>query len=380
MKQTYSSALKINQHNLKMKLKRHGYLLFLLPVLIPFTGYLAAQHLGYDNLFAFATVIFTYLIIPVLDALIGKDPQNPMEQEVADMSQERWYSWLVASSVPIAILSLTGGLYLFHHWAELSAIGKLGLLLSFGVIHTGIMINSAHELIHKPSKLEQRMGGILLSMVCYPSFKIEHIRGHHVNVATPADHSTSRYGQTLYQFLPHALANNFRTGWQLEAQLLKRRNLPVISWHNELVRWYALTAAIAVCCTLAFGFSGLAFFLAQGLLAITLLETVNYLEHYGLERKLKENGRYERTTHQHSWNSNYLLTNLITFQLQRHSDHHANPQRRYQVLRHFDDSPQLPAGYAAMVLLAMIPPLWMRVMNPRVDRYYQHSEPHNDPG
>ncbi len=379
-----SHTIQINKVHLERELKRLGYLLFLLPALLPLIAWVLWQliHpisslpplLTQANLYAFLPLLVLYAVIPIADVLIGKDSNNPDEAEVTALSEQRYYRVLVYLTLPLSILSLVGGMYLFTHWSELTVIGKLGLIGSFGAIHAGIMINAGHELIHKSTRHEQRIGGILLSMALYPSFKIEHVRGHHVRVATPADHSTSKFGQTLYSFLAQALYNNVRTAWQLEAELLHKRGKPVLSWHNELVRWYLLVLVLAVTSFALFGLAGVVFFIAQGLVAITVLETVNYLEHYGLRRRQKANGRYERTNHQHSWNSNYLLSNLITFQLQRHSDHHANPQRRYQILRHFDDSPQLPAGYSAMIILALFPPLWMRVMNPRVKQYYANRE------
>lgn len=359
---------------LKKKLKRYGYALFLLPPFLPFAGYALAAHVGFPNLFAFTTVIFFYAVIPVLDLLIGKDPQNADNMEAQEMSGELYYRALLWLNVPVALLSLTGGIWLSVHWQTLNLWGYLGLALSFGTISTSIMINAAHELIHKSSRFERNLGGVLLCLTCYPGFKIEHLYGHHVHVATPKDQSTSCYGQSLYQFLPAVLARNFRIAWRLHCSQLQKRGLRIWSVHNELLRWYALVALIMASVTAAFGLWGLGFFIVQSLLAITLLETVNYLEHYGLQRRRNANGRYERTTHEHSWNSNYLLTNLMTFQLQRHSDHHAHPQRRYQVLRHFDDSPQLPAGYATMIMIAMIPPLWMKIMNPRVRRYYNRMD------
>lgn len=376
---SHSDLRQTNKDLLKKKLKQTGYILFLVPALLPLAGYamwtVAPSHgdlpalLSSASFYAWLPILTFYLLIPLADLLIGKDPTNPDETDVSALSQQRYYRILVLLTLPVATASLISGMWLFVNWSEPGLIGKLGLILSYGTLHSGIMINAGHELIHKNTRHEQRVGGILLSMVLYPGFKIEHIRGHHIHVATPLDHSTSRLGQSLYGFLAHALPNNIRTAWRLEAELLVKRSLPVLSWQNELVRWYALVCALALTSLLVFGAAGLLFFLAQGLVAIGVLETVNYLEHYGLQRRKLENGRYERTTHHHSWNSNYLLSNLLSFQLQRHSDHHANPQRRYQVLRHFDDSPQLPAGYSVMIMLAMIPPLWMRVMNPKVRRY-----------
>jgi len=170
-------------------------------------------------------------------------------------------------------------------------------------------------------------------------------------------------------------SGNVGAAWQLEQERLQRKGLGVFGPRNELLRGYAVSLVIAGLFFALFGSAGLVFFALQSLMAIVMLETVNYLEHYGLRRKQLPNGKYERTTHRHSWNSNYLLTNMLLFQLQRHSDHHEFPARRYQVLRHIDQSPQLPAGYATMMLLAWCPPLWRGVMDPRVQSYYEGEPP-----
>ena len=254
-----------------------------------------------------------------------------------------------------------------------SLVGSIGWIVSIGIVG-GLGINVAHELIHKDDKLETRAGGFLLSLVCYAGFKVEHLRGHHVHVSTPEDASSSRYNQSLYNFLPQAYMRNFLNAWKLEAERLQRKGHNALSWRNELIWWYSISALALTGFTIAFGWLGAVFFLGQSFIAFTLLEIVNYLEHYGLHRRKLENGRYERTGPEHSWNSNYFLTNVFLFHLQRHSDHHAWAKRRYQILRHHDVAPQLPAGYSAMIVLAMFPPLWRRVMNPRVEAYYEGEE------
>lgn len=212
---------------------------------------------------------------------------------------------------------------------------------------------------------------MLYASVNYATFKVEHIRGHHVHVSTPADASSSRYNQSLYSFVPQAVVRNFIAGWRLQKEYLARKGKSLWSFENELIWWYACSFVFGACFYAAFGWMGVAFYVAQGFIAGLTLEIINYIEHYGLHRRQLKNGRYESVTPAHSWNSNYLLTNLFLFQLQRHSDHHAYARRRYQVLRHYDDSPQLPAGYATMFVLAFFPPLWKRIMNPRVEAYYE---------
>lgn len=354
-------------------LKKYAYLLFAVPLTFPIISMALANHWGYPNLFAWGTVVLVFGLVPILDHLIGVDSSNPHEEtETPRLADERYYRNLTLACVPAygALIAWAG--WLFVH-QDLNTAGKIGWLLSVGTIG-GLAITVAHELIHKQGRLERSAGGVLLALVCYGGFKVEHVRGHHVHVSTPRDASSARFNQSVYQFLPHAFRHNFRNAWQLEFDRLRQQGRKPFSYHNELLWWYLLSTAILVAFTLTLGWLGALFFLGQSLVAVTLLEIVNYLEHYGLHRRLLPNGRYERTQPEHSWNSSYFLTNVILFHLQRHSDHHAYPRRRYQVLRHFDEVPQLPSGYAGMVLLALFPPLWRRVMNPRVRAYYAGEE------
>ena len=229
-----------------------------------------------------------------------------------------------------------------------------------------IGITYAHELIHKPTALERNAGGVLLSLVAYGGFKVEHVFGHHVDVATPRDTSTARLGQSAYAFLLRSLLLNPVRAWQLAGARLRARGLPAWHWRNEMYLWHGLTLLFAAGMMAWLGWAGLAFFALQALVAITLLELVNYIEHYGLLRRRRPDGSYERVTPRHSWNDSHHLSNLALLNLQRHSDHHAFAARRYQVLRHHDDAPQLPTGYASLVLLALLPPLWRHFMDPRV--------------
>jgi alkane 1-monooxygenase len=206
---------------------------------------------------------------------------------------------------------------------------------------------------------------VLLTSVGYPGFKVEHVRGHHLHVATPEDSSSARLDESVYAFVPRALWRNVRNAWRLEAQRLRARGHSPWSARNEMVRWYALWLLFMAAFAATGGVRALGFFLLQGVIAAATLEVINYVEHYGLERREVAPGRYERVTHHHSWNAPQRYTNWLLFNLQRHSDHHAVARRRYQALHHHDDSPQLPAGYATMFVLALAPPLWRKVMNPR---------------
>lgn len=323
------------------------------------------------DLWAWGLYFVVFGIIPLLDYLIGKDPSNPDEQEdVPRLMEEVSYRVFTLLMVPIWFYVLFWSADIFvnngYGW-----FGQLGWVISMGTLGGIIAINLGHELTHKDPKLENWAGGLLLASVTYAGFKVEHIRGHHVTVSTPEDASSARYNQSVYHFLPRALVRNFINAWRLEKAQLARKGKKFISVHNELIWWYGISLALAVTFGMIWGWMGVLYFFAQGLIAGLTLEVINYVEHYGLHRRVDENGKYERVTPAHSWNSNYLLTNLLLFQLQRHSDHHAYAKRRYQVLRHYEESPQLPGGYAAMYVLALIPPLWKKIVNPRVEAYYE---------
>ncbi|MET1077788.1 MAG: alkane 1-monooxygenase [Pseudomonas sp.] len=358
-----------------LALKKVGYWIWLVPVACVPLSYQLSVGSPHADAWAFLVLGVMFGLVPLLDLLVGRDPANPDEDiQVPRMEAQGYYRLLSLVAVPVLLGLLGWSAWAFAEHPGWSWLGRLGWVLSVGTVLGAIGITVAHELIHKDPALERAAGGLLLAAVCYAGFKIEHVRGHHVHVSTPEDASSSRYGQSLYHFLPRAYYHNLRNAWALEAQRLKRRGLPALHWRNELITWYLISLGLLVGFGLALGTLGALFFLGQAWVALTLLEIVNYVEHYGLHRRKLDNGRYERTTARHSWNSNFLLTNLFLFHLQRHSDHHAHAKRRYQVLRHCDESPQLPAGYAGMVVLALFPPLWRRVMDPRVLTYYSGEE------
>jgi len=225
----------------------------------------------------------------------------------------------------------------------------------------GIAIITAHELIHRTDKFENFMGGLMLAYFGYASFKVEHVKGHHVHVSTPGDASSSKLNQSVYAFIPQAIVRNLYNGYRLENERLKKLNLPWYSWENELLRYALLSLSFFSLACWVSGVIGGAFFIYQAITAVVLLEIINYIEHYGLERTKLENGRYERVTPLHSWNVRARATML---NLMRHSDHHAYPSRRYQILRHYEEAPQLPGDYGQMILLALRPRKWFKKINP----------------
>jgi alkane 1-monooxygenase len=362
-----------------LTVKKYGYFIFLMPLIMPALSFYWGHLSGYHDFFAFLTLLVVYALIPILDLLLGKDPVNPSEADVPSLSQEKFYRYLALSCLPLYFICLFSTGFLLVTWTELSIVGQIGFALSMGVVGGIIAINVGHELIHKNTKLEKVSGGLLYSLVSYAGFIVEHIYGHHVHVSTPDDASSSRYKQSLYNFLPKAYVGNFKNAWNIQKKRLNKKGLGLLSSKNELI-WYNL-ASVATACLMGLFFMllgsnfllGAGFFLIQSIVAFTLLEIINYIEHYGLHREKLSNGKYQRVNIEHSWNSNYFLTNMFLFQLQRHSDHHAYAARRYQVLRHHPESPQLPFGYATMFVIALVPPLWMAIMNPKVEAYYQHT-------
>ena len=310
-----------------------------------------------------------YVAIPLLDLVIGDDPSNAPEEAVAWLDQDRYYRWVTYLFLPCQFVSFGAAFWLMTRHGGLPVIDRLGIAVTIGMLN-GIAINTAHELGHKKEHLERWFARIALAPSGYGHFFIEHNRGHHVRVATPDDPASSRLGESFYRFWPRTVAGSVRNGWQLEKTRLRRMERSTWSLRNDVLNAWAMTVVLWAGLIVAFGVGIAPYLVLQAVLAFSLLEAVNYLEHYGLRRAQLPNGRYERVNPRHSWNNNHLTTNLFLYHLQRHSDHHANPTRRYQALRHFDESPQLPAGYAAMILLAYVPPLWRRVMDKRVLAHY----------
>nr|WP_324188636.1 alkane 1-monooxygenase [Nocardia flavorosea] len=312
--------------------------------------------------------LLVLVIIPLLDLLIGDDGSNPRDEDYETLSNDRYYRWCTYLFLPIQLLGLALAGYL---WSgdELDIVDKIGLAVTLGLV-SGIGINAAHELGHRVERLERWLAKIALAQSGYGHFFVEHNRGHHVRVATPEDPASARFGESLWEFLPRSVAGGFRSALRLERDRLRRTEAGWWSPHNHILQAWTMTVVLFGGLMLVFGWQILPYLLLQAVLGAGLLETVNYIEHYGLLRERRPNGRYRRCTARDSWNSDRLVTNIFLFHLQRHSDHHANPGRRYQTLRSSDEAPQLPAGYASMVVLAMIPPLWRRVMDKRVLAHY----------
>lgn len=347
--------------------KRYLWMLGALTITLPIVAAVSALATGWHPLW-WAGPFIVFTIIPLLDFLIGDDPENPPEDVVPTLEKQRYYRRIVYLATTVLYVSFAVSMWVLRTY-DLVWYDYIAFAFSVGVV-TGISINTAHELGHKTDGFERWLAKITLAPVAYGHFFVEHNRGHHVRVVTPADPASARYGESFWEFLPRTVVGSVKSAWALEKRRLEQQGHSVWSWRNEVLNAWAMTVVLWGVCIAFVGLKAVPFLIIQAVYGASLLEVVNYLEHYGLCRQQLPSGRYERCTPQHSWNSNHVVTNLFLYQLQRHADHHANPTRSFQALRHFEHSPQLPAGYAAMIMVAYVPPLWFRVMNPRVVAHY----------
>ncbi|SDX65353.1 alkane 1-monooxygenase [Marinobacter mobilis] len=308
-------------------------------------------------------------VIPALDRIIGDDQSNPPESAVSQLENDKYYGRIVKAFIPTQYAMTFLGAWLASR-KKTPMSDRIGIALTVGAVN-GIGINTAHELGHKGSRLDKLLAMAALAPTGYTHFVIEHNYGHHKRVATPEDPATSRMGESFWKFLPRTVVGGIKSAVEIEKARLARRGKGFWSRDNELLQGWAMTAGLFGAVTLTCGTRGLAFMTAQAAYGASLLEVINYLEHYGLKRQQDEDGKYERTKPEHSWNSNHIVTNLFLYQLQRHSDHHAHPTRSFQALRHFEDAPQLPGGYASMLLPAYIPSQWFELMDKRVIEHYK---------
>jgi alkane 1-monooxygenase len=347
--------------------KRYAWLLGLIVPLLPFIAWGLVRLTGSD-IFWFAGPMLVFGLFPLIDLLRGTDPSNPPDDVIRWLEQDRYYRFCTYAFLPLQYAGLVFACWLWAH-GGLSPLAAIALALTVAMV-SGIAINTAHELGHKRARLERWLSKVALAQSGYGHFYIEHNRGHHVRVATPEDPASARFGESFYAFLPRTVAGSLRSAWHLERVRLQRCGSRPLSVRNDILQAWAMSLLLFGALTAVFGTVVLPYLAIQAVLGFCLLEVVNYLEHYGLLRQRRDDGRYERTQPEHSWNSNNVASNLLLYHLQRHSDHHANPTRRYQALRHVEQAPQLPTGYAGMIILAAIPPLWRAIMDHRVLDHY----------
>lgn len=310
------------------------------------------------------TPLAVFLLLPVMDQLASHNLDNPSAEDEAGRATDWLYTLPLWLWVPLQLALLGWGMV---EAPQRSTLEFVALLVSTGLLNGGIGLTIAHELMHRTGRTHRALAEILVASVGYTHFCIEHVYGHHKHVATPLDPATSRLGEGLYRYLPRTLVGGLRSAIAIERSRAQRKGIRWYSPRHRLTRYAVTLLALWAGVGATLGLPALLFLLGQGAVAVFLLETINYVEHYGLQRRQLESGRYERVQPHHSWNANHRVTGYWLFNLQRHADHHAYASRPYHLLRTTDEGPQLPFGYPTMLLIALIPPLWRRVMDPRVE-------------
>jgi len=325
---------------------------------IPLTVWFSLNSSG---IAAFSTLLYVFGVVPLLELLFKPDHTNVSEVEAQILQKDRLYDWLLYLIVPVQ----WGFLIYFVSLAQTPAdpFSTIGHITAFGIMCGAFGINVAHELGHRKNKWEQLLSKTLLLSSLYMHFFIEHNRGHHKRVSTVEDPASARYGEHIYAFWLRSLWGSFHSAWHLEFKRLAKKGLPGVHWSNEMIWYQVLQLTILAILWWWFGIYAMLLFWSSAVVGILLLETVNYIEHYGLTRQQQQSGNYERVMPQHSWNSDHLIGRLLLFELSRHSDHHYKASKKYQVLKHHQDSPQMPTGYPGMMLLALFPPAWFNTMH-----------------
>lgn len=313
----------------------------------------------------FFTPIFAFVLMPIMELLLPVKTANLSEEEAISKDESRFFNFLLYFNVPL-VFSLV-----FWYLYSLSTVSYsnyelVGLTFSLGIVVGSNGINVAHELGHRKNQFEKTLGKLLLLPALYMHFYIEHNFGHHVHAATKEDPASAGYNQTVYSFWVQSMVHQYTSAWKLQNKLLKTGGHSFFSVKNDMF-WYVLfQLSYLMILFLVFGLQGMLLGIAIAVTGAVLLETINYIEHYGLRRNKKASGRYERVSEIHSWNSNHVLVRVMLYELTRHSDHHYRAHKKYQLLDYHDVSPQMPYGYPTSMVLSLVPPLWFSIMNKRI--------------
>ena len=340
---------------------------YLIAYTLPLSAF-AAIYLG--GIWSFAAIYLGFIVIPVVELLLPPSPDNHPESAEPERSRAKLFDYLLYLNVPL-VYTLVGYYLYTLQVGGLEGYEITGMTCSVGLILGTAGINVAHELGHRADRFERFLAKALLLPALYSHFIIEHNLGHHKHVATPKDPATSRRGELIYTFWFRSVIGGYLGAWKLEKNRLEKQGLSFWSLQNEMLRFTGLQLAYLAIVGLAFGWALVPFAIAVAVFGFLMLESVNYIEHYGLERRQLDSGRYERVGPQHSWNSDHELGRIFLYELTRHSDHHYKASRKYQILRHQDESPQLPTGYPGAIIVSLLPPLWFWMMDKRVARHNQ---------
>jgi alkane 1-monooxygenase len=337
---------------------------YLLAYSVPFFGLLGIY---FHGIWSYTVVIYVFVMIPILELILPIDSSNYSETEVERRLKNKLYNSLLYLNIPIVYGSLYFTFTLVKS-KELTYFELIGIILSLGIILGSNGINVAHELGHRKKLYERIFGKLLLIPSHYTHFFIEHNHGHHLHVSTTEDPSTAKYNQNLYSFWVQSVTGTYVKAWQIQNNLNRIENRSLFSLNNDMFWFTVIQLCYLTAIFFVFGLKVLLVALFSGIIGFLLLETINYIEHYGLQRKLLPSGRFERVTEKHSWNSNHVLGRIILYELTRHSDHHFKSSKEYQLLEHHEESPQLPYGYPASMVLSFIPPLWFALMNNKIPK------------
>ena len=332
---------------------------------LPLTVFIALMSYGWVS---YLPLLVFFGLVPLLELFFPPDSKNMDEHERVLAEKDSFYDYMLYLTVPVQVATLIFFLFQIQE-PGLNTTTFVGRILSMGLMCGVIGINVGHELGHRRPGLAHFLGEILMLTSLENHFIPYHNIGHHLNVATPKDPATARRNEPVYLFWFRSHFGSYVQAWQIEAARLAKKDISWLSWENKMVKYTFAQMLLLTVIYLLFGTLALGAFIAAAIVGIILLETVNYIEHYGLLRTQRENGRYERVQHHHSWNSDYVIGRIVLFELSRHSDHHFKASKHYQVLESVPSSPQMPTGYPGMMLFALIPPLWFSYMNRRIDQF-----------
>ena len=316
----------------------------------------------FRGIFSYTCVLYVFFFIPVVELFLPTRLSSFSEQESTSRLKDKFFDWLLYLNVPIVYLTLIYGLYLFAT-SDIQLYEYFGFILSLGILLATNAVNVAHELGHRKNKIDIFITRLLLLPCLYMHFTLEHNYGHHKNVATELDPATAKKGQSLYYFWITSVFGQYKNAWQIQIKLLKNKKVSFFSFENNLLLFFMCQGLYLTTVYVLLGGGALVLAFLVGLISFLFLETINYIEHYGLRRK-KIGGKYERVQNTHSWNSDHIMGRIILYELTRHSDHHFSASKKYQVLESLEESPRLPFGYPMSMLLAFVPPIWFAFMHP----------------
>lgn len=341
---------------------RFRFLKFLIPFVIFFGSIRSFNSHGW---IISLPLLFAWVLIPLLEIFFKPDPSNMSAAEEEIAKKDRGYDILLYLVVAFQYWALYAFLYSMKH-DSLTWLETTGRIWVMGLLCGVFGINVGHELGHRVNKFEQTLAKALLLTSLYMHFFTEHNKGHHKRVATPEDPSSARYGEPIYLFYFRTIIFSYISAWHIANKETRKKGRSIISFYNQMIQFTFIQLAFLAIIFIVFGWLVTLYFIAAATIGILLLETVNYIEHYGLQRKVTDGGRYERALPEHSWNSDHVIGRIMLFELSRHSDHHYLASRKYQILRHYDNSPQMPTGYPGMMILSLVPPAWFYIMNRRI--------------